>query len=56
MRPSSPQSDALPIVLINDDHPMLRQMVAWTLQFGGCQLVEAADGLEALQWMEQAAH
>lgn len=53
---SLPLSDqAQPIVLIADDHPALRQIVAWTLHVSGFQPVEAANGLEALQWMEQAA-
>lgn len=55
MKSSSPQGDALPIVLVIDDNPDLRQVVSWTLQFGGFQPVEAANGLEVLQWMEQAA-
>lgn len=45
----------LPIVLIVDDNPAIRNVVGWSLQFGGFQAVEAANGLEAVKWMEQAA-
>lgn len=44
-----------PIVLIVDDNPAIRNVVAWSLQFGGFQPVEAANGLEAVKWMEQAS-
>jgi two-component system, chemotaxis family, chemotaxis protein CheY len=44
-----------PIVLIVDDNPAIRNVVAWSLQFGGFQPIEAANGLEAVKWMEQAA-
>lgn len=44
-----------PIVLIVDDNPSIRNVVAWSLQFGGFQPIEAVNGLEAVKWMEQAA-
>src|SRR5579883_277203 len=43
-----------PIVLIVDDNPGIRNVVSWSLQFGGYQAVEAANGLEAMRWIEQA--
>ncbi|HEX7733842.1 MAG TPA: response regulator [Ktedonobacteraceae bacterium] len=44
-----------PIVLIVDDNPSIRNIVAWSLQFGGFQPIEAANGLEAVKWMESEA-
>ncbi len=44
-----------PIVLIVDDNPAIRNVVAWSLQFGGFQPIEAANGLEAVRWMEHSA-
>jgi two-component system chemotaxis response regulator CheY len=44
------------IVLIVDDNPAIRNVVAWSLQFGGFQPIEAANGLEAAKWMEQATN
>jgi len=43
-----------PIVLIIDDNPGIRNVVSWSLQFGGYEPVEAANGLEAVRWIEQA--
>lgn len=43
-----------PIVLIVDDNPSIRHVVAWSLKLGGYEPAEAANGLEALQWIEQA--
>jgi two-component system chemotaxis response regulator CheY len=48
-------SKSLPIVLIVDDNPAIRNVVAWSLQFGGYEPAEVSDGLEAIKWMEQAA-
>lgn len=44
-----------PLVLIVDDNQRIRSAIAWSLHHQGFQVVEAADGLEAWQWMEQAA-
>lgn len=49
------QHDNLPLVLIVDDNPTIRNVVAWSLHFGGFQPIEAANGLEAIKWMEQVA-
>lgn len=43
-----------PTVLIVDDNPGIRNVVSWSLHFGGYQAVEAANGLEAMRWIEQA--
>ncbi|MBO0779690.1 MAG: response regulator [Ktedonobacteraceae bacterium] len=44
-----------PIVLIIDDNQEIRNVIAWSLHHRGFQPVEAANGLEALRWMEDAA-
>ena len=52
-----PQNQRLrpaPIVLIIDDNPAIRNVVSWSLQFGGYEPVEIANGLEAVRWIEQA--
>src|SRR5262245_54477582 len=43
-----------PIVLIVDDNPAIRNVVAWSLQLGGYEPAEAANGWEAARWIEQA--
>jgi CheY-like chemotaxis protein len=55
MKESTEQRTQAPIVLIVDDNPAIRNVVGWSLQFGGFQPIEAANGLEAVKWMEQAA-
>ena len=54
MEPLQRQRAKTPIVLIVDDNPAIRNVVAWSLQFGGFQPAEAANGLEAVKWMERA--
>lgn len=44
----------LPIVLIIDDNPAIRNVVSWSLQLGGYEPIEAANGWEAVRWIEQA--
>ena len=44
-----------PVVLVIDDNPAIRDMVAWSLEFDGYESVEAAEGQEALDWMLNAA-
>lgn len=44
-----------PIVLIVDDNPAIRNIVRWSLQLGGYEPIEAANGLEAVKWIEQAS-
>jgi two-component system chemotaxis response regulator CheY len=55
MEQSQNQRDPLPLVLLVDDNSTIRMMVAQSLQFGGFQPIEAANGQEAVNWMEQAA-
>lgn len=55
MEQLSDQRSKPPVVLIVDDNPAIRNVVSWSLQFGGFQPIEAANGLEAVKWMEQAA-
>lgn len=51
----NPRARSAPIVLIVDDNPAIRNVVAWSLQFGGYEPIEAANGLEAVHWIEQAS-
>jgi len=55
MELSQSQQAKPPVVLIVDDNPAIRNVVAWSLQFGGFQPIEATNGLTAVKWMEQAA-
>lgn len=43
------------IALVIDDNVTIRQLIAWSLHTDGFHPVEAANGLEAIAWMEQAA-
>ena len=45
----------LPIVLVVDDNPAIRDMVSWALELDGYEAAEASDGLEALAWIDNAA-
>jgi CheY-like chemotaxis protein len=45
----------LPIVLIIDDNPAIRDMVSWALELDGYEPAEAAEGQEALAWIDNAA-
>ncbi|MDQ6660543.1 MAG: response regulator [Chloroflexota bacterium] len=44
-----------PIVLVIDDNPAIRDMVSWALELDGYEPAEAAEGAEALAWMDNAA-
>lgn len=44
-----------PIVLVIDDNPAIRDMVSWALELDGYEPAEAAEGREALAWMDNAA-
>jgi two-component system, chemotaxis family, chemotaxis protein CheY len=37
-------------ILTVDDSPSMRQMVSFTLQGAGYEVVQTADGVEALEW------
>lgn len=52
LKPYDKQS---PIVLIVDDNPAIRNVISWSLQLGGYEPVEAANGWEAIRWLEQAS-
>lgn len=43
-----------PIVLVVDDNPAIRDMVSWALELDGYEPAEAAEGGEALTWMDNA--
>ncbi len=45
----------LPIVLVVDDNPAIRDMVSWALELDGYEPAEAAEGYEALAWMDNAS-
>lgn len=49
-----PHARQAPIVLIIDDNPAIRHVVAWSLKLGGYEPAEAENGLEAVRWIEQA--
>ncbi|HLZ57563.1 MAG TPA: response regulator [Ktedonosporobacter sp.] len=44
-----------PVVLVVDDNPAIRDMVSWALELDGYEPAEAAEGQEALDWMNNAA-
>lgn len=44
-----------PIILVVDDNPAIRDMVSWALELDGYEPAEAAEGEEALAWMDNAA-
>jgi two-component system cell cycle sensor histidine kinase/response regulator CckA len=42
-----------PLVLVVDDEPPIRQMESRILQMNGFRVIEASDGLEALEKLQQ---
>jgi CheY-like chemotaxis protein len=44
-----------PVVLIVDDNAAIRDMVSWALELDGYEAAEAAEGQEALDWIDDAA-
>jgi two-component system, chemotaxis family, chemotaxis protein CheY len=44
-----------PIVMVVDDNAAIRDMVSWALELDGYEPVGAAEGQEALSWMDNAA-
>ncbi len=44
-----------PLVLVIDDHAAVRDMLFWALQLWGYQPVCVANGLEAMEWMQDAS-
>src|SRR5690348_7089649 len=45
----------VPVVLVVDDNPAIRDMVSWALELDGYEPAEAAEGQEALDWISNAA-
>ncbi len=43
------------IILVVDDNPAIRDMVSWALELDGYEAAEAAEGQEALDWINNAA-
>jgi len=43
-----------PVVLVVDDNPAIRDMVSWALELDGYEPAEAAEGQEALDWLNNA--
>ena len=50
------KSSERPLVLVVDDHAAVRDMLFWALQLWGYQPICAANGQEAMEWMEDAIH
>lgn len=50
-----PCEKRLPVVLVVDDNPAIRNVISWSLKLGGYEPIEATNGWEAVAWMEQAA-
>lgn len=44
-----------PVVLVVDDNPAIRDMVSWALELDGYEPAEAAEGQEALDWINNAS-
>jgi CheY-like chemotaxis protein len=43
-----------PLILVIDDEPSIQDMLSWALQLHGYQPVCAANGQEALEWIDNA--
>lgn len=54
-QPQSQQKGNQPVVLVVDDNPAIRDMVSWALELDGYEPAEAAEGQEALDWLQNAA-
>src|SRR2546426_5363218 len=48
-------ADGHPIVLVVDDNPAIRDMVSWALELDGYEPAEAAEGYEALAWIDNTS-
>ena len=42
-------------MLVVDDNPAIRDMISWALELDGYEPAEAAEGQEALAWIDNAA-
>ena len=54
-QPQQPGEERQPVVLVVDDNPAIRDMVSWALELDGYEPAEAAEGQEALDWMNNAS-
>lgn len=54
MEQAQPNGEPQPVVLVVDDNPAIRDMVSWALELDGYEPAEAAEGQEALDWIESA--
>jgi two-component system, chemotaxis family, chemotaxis protein CheY len=54
-QPQAPNEGRQPVVLVVDDNPAIRDMVSWALELDGYEPAEAAEGQEALDWMNNAS-
>lgn len=54
-QPANVSKPRLPIVLVVDDNPAIRDMVSWALELDGYEPAEASEGFEALAWIDNAA-
>src|ERR1700730_14465844 len=54
-QPQQPGEERQPIVLVVDDNSAIRDMVSWALELDGYEPAEAAEGQEALDWMNNAS-
>ena len=43
-----------PVVLVVEDQPAIREMIAWALRLKGYHPICTTNGQEALEWIEQA--
>lgn len=54
-QPQQPGEERQPVILVVDDNPAIRDMVSWALELDGYEPAEAAEGQEALDWMNNAS-
>ncbi len=54
-QPQQHDGERQPVVLVVDDNPAIRDMVSWALELDGYEPAEAAEGQEALDWMNNAS-
>ena len=54
-QPQQYDEERQPVVLVVDDNPAIRDMVSWALELDGYEPAEAAEGQEALDWMNNAS-
>jgi CheY-like chemotaxis protein len=52
MQPQQHEQGCPPLVLVVDDNPAIRDMVSWALEIDGYEPAEAAEGQEALNWIQ----